>query len=71
MFEHKTGKGNFTNAYNCKLLLYYETFTNVFKAIAREKQLKKYAKEWKFSLICKQNPEMKDLAATWFKAGIK
>ena len=37
--------------YNTKDLIYFETFSNIEQAIAREKQLKNWHKEWKLNLI--------------------
>jgi putative endonuclease len=67
VFEHKTSlnKG-FTYRYNCDKLVYYEEFDHVLKAIAREKQLKKYHRAWKEELITKMNPEWKDLSEGWY-----
>jgi putative endonuclease len=42
-------------------LVYYEEFTDIRKAIAREKQLKKWKSQWKIKLIEKDNFEWKDL----------
>jgi putative endonuclease len=42
-------------------LVYYETFARIEEAIAREKQLKKWNRQWKNELISKMNPEWKDL----------
>jgi putative endonuclease len=47
-------------------LLYYEDYTHIQTAIAREKQLKKWRKGWKIEMIRKENPELKDLAAEWY-----
>lgn len=62
--EHKVGttKG-FTSQYGVKQLVYYEETNSVEAAIAREKQLKNWKREWKIALIEKDNPEWKDLAA--------
>ncbi|WP_008582029.1 GIY-YIG nuclease family protein [Niabella soli] len=64
--EHrsKENKG-FTSRYNCYYLMYYEEYSDVRNAIAREKQLKRWHREWKLNLIRGQNPEMKDLAEEW------
>jgi len=60
--QHKEGKGSvFTNKYNLKDLVYFEEFTDIFQAIAREKQLKNWRKEWKWNLIRASNPELRDL----------
>lgn len=45
--------------------MYYEEYSDVRNAIAREKQLKRWHREWKLNLIRGQNPEMKDLAEEW------
>ena len=60
--EHKEGKGSaFTKKYELKILLYFEEFTAIDQAIAREKQLKNWHKEWKWNLIKTKNRELKDL----------
>lgn len=67
--EHRIGKGGyFTAKYNCHDLMYYEEHESILDAIDREKLLKKWKKEWKYRLIKKQNPEMKDLADRWKKS---
>jgi putative endonuclease len=61
--EHKAkiNKG-FTYKYNCDKLVYYEIFNLMTDAIAREKQLKNWKREWKNELIIGFNPEWKDLS---------
>ena len=60
--EHKTGviKG-FTQKYNVKRLVYYEQTEDINSAIAREKALKKWKRDWKIQLIEKENPNWEDL----------
>ena len=67
MHEHKKGinKG-FAQKYNCTDLLYYEVFWDIRDAIHREKQLKKWNREWKMELIKKENPGLMDLSMDWF-----
>ena len=66
IFEHKSGEfEGFASMYSCNRLLYYETYDNVFKAIAREKQLKGWRREKKIKLIESMNPRWQDLAETW------
>lgn len=64
--EHKSklNKG-FTSRYNCDRLVYYEEFGWVHDAIAREKRIKKYSRQWKENLINKENPEWNDLSEGW------
>jgi putative endonuclease len=45
--------------------MYYERIIGFRNAIDREKQLKRWHRQWKINLIKKMNPEMKDLAAEW------
>ncbi len=61
--EHKAkvNKG-FTYKYNCDKLVYFEKFDLIIDAIAREKQLKNWKREWKNELISKSNPGWDDLS---------
>ena len=60
--EHQNEIGSvFTKKYNLKDLVYYEIFTDINQAIAREKQIKNWKKEWKLNLIKEQNPTLKTL----------
>ena len=52
----------FTKRYGLDRLVYYEQTTDVIGALAHEKKLKKWNREWKIVLIEKQNPEWKDLS---------
>ena len=62
VYEHKNDivKG-FTQKYFVKKLVYYEVTKSVVIAIQREKQLKKWKREWKIALIEEFNPEWNDL----------
>ena len=67
MHEHKTGKiRGFSKRYNLKKLVYLEEFSEVWEAIAREKQLKNWHRAWKLNLIKQENPALEDLSAGWF-----
>lgn len=64
--EHKRGEGStFTSKYKLFYLMYFEMILDVKQAIAREKQLKRWHRDWKINLIKSENPKMKDLAADW------
>ncbi|MBA3971401.1 MAG: GIY-YIG nuclease family protein [Bacteroidetes bacterium] len=64
--EHKNGVGSvFTKKYTAHELLYYEIHSNIKQAIAREKQLKEWKKDWKIDLIKTMNFEMNNLAHDW------
>jgi putative endonuclease len=61
--EHIDGAGAaFTHKYNCTKLVYYECFADIEQAIAREKQLKHFKREWKDKLVESLNPEWRDLS---------
>lgn len=62
IIEHQNAEGSkFTSKYNLKDLIYFEEFTDINQAIAREKQIKNWHKEWKLNLIREQNPTLKTL----------
>ncbi len=62
IWEHKEGvnKG-FSSKYKTNRLVYYENYIDIYEAITREKQLKKWDRAWKIQLIEKDNPHWKDL----------
>jgi putative endonuclease len=58
--EHWENKGKpetFAGKYFCYNLIYYEIFQYVLDAIAREKEIKKWNRQKKESLIATKNPE--------------
>lgn len=59
----------FTKTYHVHKLVYYESFSDVEEAIAREKQLKGWRRARKDALIESKNPTWEDLAGDWFTAG--
>jgi putative endonuclease len=63
--QHKTKAAQgFTQRYNINKLVYFETFDDPISAITREKQLKKWNREWKLQLIERENPGWIDLSHT-------
>ena len=65
LYEHRTGfyKDAFTSKYNVSKLVYFEGFTRIEEAIAREKQIKAGNRQKKLDMINRFNPEWKDLTA--------
>lgn len=65
--EHKAGADpqSFTARYGCDRLVYFERFDLITDAIAREKQLKHWKRQWKVELIEAHNPEWNDLLLSW------
>ena len=60
--EHSLGRGSaFARQYNAHKLIYFEAYPDPQSAIAREKQLKNWKRDWKIELIEKQNPDWRDL----------
>jgi len=67
IYEHKMGiKKGFTEKYDVHKLVYFETFQNINEAIEREKNIKKWKRNWKIQLIEKDNKKWLDLAKDWY-----
>ena len=61
--QHRLGKGSkFVKAYGVFRLVYVEAYERVEEAIAREKQLKRWKRDWKIELIERDNLEWRDLS---------
>ena len=61
--QHKAGKGSsFVKRYGVYRLVHVETYQLAEEAITREKQLKKWKRDWKIELIERENPEWRDLS---------
>jgi putative endonuclease len=62
MAQHEQGLiEGFTKKYDIKMLVYYEMHAMMDAAIAREKSLKRWRREWKYRLIGQMNPEWENL----------
>jgi putative endonuclease len=59
--KQKINEG-FTSKYNVINLVYFENHQYVNDAIKREKQLKKWNRQWKINLIEEENKDWKDLS---------
>ncbi len=61
--QHKNnGIKTFTGKYNVYKLVYFETTKYVNNSIKRERQIKKWNREWKENLINDMNPDWNDLS---------
>ena len=61
-YEHKNALGAaFTKKYHLSLLVHVETYDSILEAIAREKQLKAWRRDWKIDLINAANPDWKNI----------
>lgn len=62
VWEHKNHwVEGFTKKYEVDRLVHYETFDSPQAAIAREKKLKNWNRDWKIHLIERYNPAWNDL----------
>ena len=62
VWEHKNDLvEGFTKEYGVHQLMYFEMLEDMASAIQREKELKKWNRDWKIQLIEKDNPEWRDL----------
>ena len=63
LYQHRTGQvKGFTSKYRVWRLVRFEQFESMEEAIAREKQLKRWHRQWKINLIESENPDWHDLA---------
>ena len=56
---------SFTAKYNCDKLVYFEKFENGVELIKKEKQMKKWKRDWKIGLIEDFNPNWVDISLNW------
>jgi putative endonuclease len=63
LYQHRTGEvKGFTSRYRVYRLVRFEQFETMYDAISREKQLKRWHRQWKISLIENENSQWVDLA---------
>ncbi|WP_367890417.1 GIY-YIG nuclease family protein [Polaribacter litorisediminis] len=56
----------FSSRYNLDKLIYFEVYQYISNAIKREKNLKKWKRDWKINLIIEENSDWNDLSEDWF-----
>jgi putative endonuclease len=62
IYQHKShAVRGFSSRYNVHLLVWFESYDDPTNAIAREKEIKKWRRDWKVNLIEQSNPEWVDL----------
>jgi len=60
--QHREGRiSGFTHTWGLTRLVWYEPHESMIAAIAREKQVKRYRRDWKINLIEAENPYWEDL----------
>jgi len=68
--QHRTGRGSeFVKKYGVFRLVHMEVFATPLEAIAREKQLKSWKRDWKIKLIEKENPDWNDHSGLIWQLG--
>jgi putative endonuclease len=61
VWQHKNNiHDGFTKKYRVHNLVWYEVHRDVKEAIRREKQMKKWRRQWKINLIEKENSDWSD-----------
>jgi len=62
VWEHRNGVvEGFTRKFDVKRLVWYEQHTSIVEAIAREKRIKRWHRDWKINLVQAMNPNWDDL----------
>ena len=65
VFQHREGTGSrFCRRHGLHILIYAEWHERIDEAIAREKAMKAWKRNWKLRLIMDANPEWRDLFET-------
>ena len=57
--------GGFTKKYGVKRLVWYREYDFIIEAIADEKRIKRWRREWKIKLIEEMNPDWNELYRGW------
>ncbi len=62
VWQHREGLAEgFTKTHGLKTLVWYEKHESVLEAMAREKRIKRWHRDWKVNLIQSMNPSWDDL----------
>jgi putative endonuclease len=62
VYQHKNDLvEGFTKRYKIHMLVYFEEHADAYQAVTRERQIKKWKREWKLNVIEEFNPLWKDL----------
>ena len=70
ILEHREGKvEGFTKRYEVHRLVCFERHGDIQEAIAREKRLKRWRRDWKIELIETENPHWSDLLPSLIERG--
>jgi putative endonuclease len=65
IWQHRNGEGSaFCKRHGLKRLVYAEQHPTIYEAIAREKAMKAWKRNWKLRQIMEANPDWDDLFET-------
>ena len=63
LLQHQTGTGSkFAARYGAVRLVWFDEYGLVVDAIAQEKTIKKWPRQWKINLIEERNPDWNDIS---------
>ena len=63
LLQHRTGTGSrFAARYGAVRLVWFDEYDLIVDAIAREKAIKKWPRQWKIKLIEERNPDWSDIS---------
>ena len=66
LWQHRNGEGKgFTSRYSVYRLVRFKLFDTMHDAISREKQLKRWHRQWKINLIESENPHGRIWRLRW------
>jgi len=68
VYQHKQKLvDGFTKKYNITRLLYFESFSDIYSAIAREKAIKGWLRKKKIELVKSTNSMFNDISVGWYE----
>ncbi|MFY9940189.1 MAG: GIY-YIG nuclease family protein [Silvibacterium sp.] len=72
VLQHRAAEApGFTSRYRAHRLVWFERYVSPSRAIAREKQLKRWTRAKKIALIERENPTWQDLSEDWGRSFLK
>jgi len=68
LWQHRNNRGSeHTYRYRIHDLVWFEETDDITAAIAREKQVKMWRRQWKMNLVEFENPMWLDMARGWYE----
>ena len=60
---HRAGLSEHTRKYNIKTLVWFECHDRFEDSLKRERQIKRWCRDWKIALVLAHNPDWRDICA--------